>query len=149
MTLEISFNYHASIRSFLLLRIKRIGATNAIPSPVIAKLKHLVAFSLFPSLSLSLSLLSRIASSSLPFGRYCLQVSPLLFGRRPRSPRIPFARKGHPYIRQRFLNVEKVEKVLAGDRENGELLDNLDKTNHEGEKAGNVSSGVVKDLTKL
>lgn len=55
MTLEISFNYHASIRSFLLLRIKRIGGTNAIPSPVIAKLKHLVAFSLFPSLSLSFS----------------------------------------------------------------------------------------------
>lgn len=76
VTLEISFNYHALIRSFLLLRIKRTNWRDE--RPVACEIKTSLSS---PSLPLSLSVFP-FRSSSPPFGRHCLQVSPLLFGRR-------------------------------------------------------------------
>lgn len=102
VTLEISFNYHALIRSFLLLRIKRTNWRDE--RPVACEIKTSLSL---PSLSLSLSLCLPFREVHLPlsgdivskFRRCCSDDD-------PRSPKIPFARMTErssvhpPYVRK-------------------------------------------------
>lgn len=104
VTLEISFNYHALIRSFLLLRIKRTNWRDE--RPVVCRCKIKTSLS-SPSFPLSLSLCLPFREVHLPlsgdivskFRRCCSDDD-------PRSPKIPFARMTErssvhpPYVRK-------------------------------------------------